>query len=171
VVQKNNKLVTYNAQAYSIKCIYATGDRTVSAGYDLTIDTPNGTIGEVGPPPVCSMRIVTTSGGPIESAQLGEPLLLRVTVEPSSIYSGFARNCVARTTNDNDQVNTYNVTDENGCATDPTVFGEWSVDSDTQYLNAQFSAFKFPSGSNSLKFNCAVRICFGKCQSVKYFQL
>jgi len=58
------------------------------------------------------------------------------------------------------------VTDENGCATDPSVFGEWELDPDTNLLMAQFNAFKFPSGSNSIKFNCAVRICFGKCQSV-----
>jgi hypothetical protein len=167
VVQKNNKLVTYNAQAYSVKCVYRTGERTVSAGHDLSIYTTAGTIGEVGPPPVCTMKIVTTTGGDVDAAQLGEPLVLRVEVTPTSIYSGFARNCVAKTTNDAEVENTYKVTDENGCATDPSVFAEWELDRDTNFLMAQFNAFKFPSGSNSIKFNCAVRVCFGACQSVR----
>ncbi len=45
-------------------------------------------------------------------------------VQPNAIYGGFARRCVAHTTDDNDEENTYMVTDENGCSTDPTIFGE-----------------------------------------------
>ena len=45
-------------------------------------------------------------------------------MQPNAIYGGFARRCVAHTTDDNDEENTYMVTDENGCSTDPTIFGK-----------------------------------------------
>lgn len=61
--------------------------------------------------------------------------------------------------------NEYIVTDENGCATDPTIFGEWDYNSDTNSLLANFNAFKFPSSDN-IRFQCNIRVCFGKCQPV-----
>lgn len=61
--------------------------------------------------------------------------------------------------------NEYIVTDENGCATDPSIFGEWEYNSDTNTLMASFNAFKFPSSDN-IRFQCNIRVCFGKCQPV-----
>ena len=57
------------------------------------------------------------------------------------------------------------MTDENGCATDPLIFQEWDLDKEDKSLFALFNAFKFPS-SNSIRFQCNVRVCFGKCQPV-----
>jgi hypothetical protein len=61
--------------------------------------------------------------------------------------------------------NEYIVTDENGCATDPSIFGEWDYNPDTNTLMANFNAFKFPSSDN-IRFQCNIRVCFGKCQPV-----
>jgi hypothetical protein len=61
--------------------------------------------------------------------------------------------------------NEYIVTDENGCATDPSIFGEWEYSQDTNTLMASFNAFKFPSSDN-IRFQCNIRVCFGKCQPV-----
>lgn len=82
----------------------------------------------------------------------------------AGIYGGYARSCVAKTIEDNVE-NEYIVTDENGCATDPTIFGEWDYNADTQSLLAGFNAFKFPSSDN-IRFQCNIRVCFGKCQPV-----
>merc|ERR1712077_42102 len=57
----------------------------------------------------------------------------------------------------------YTVTDENGCATDPNIFREWKYDRRKGYLTAIFDAFKFPD-SNTIKFKCNIRVCFGLCQ-------
>jgi len=141
-----------------------TGEKTITLGFNVSMLTTAGTIANTGPPPTCTMRIVTASGGEISSAEIGESLVLRVDVQPSSIYGGFARNCVAKTM-EGDGENEYLVTDENGCATDPSIFAEWEVDGDSQVLMAHFNAFKFPS-SSSIKFQCNVRVCFGKCQPV-----
>lgn len=61
--------------------------------------------------------------------------------------------------------NEYVVTDENGCATDPSIFGEWEYSEETNSLLASFNAFKFPS-SNNIRFQCNIRVCFGRCQPV-----
>lgn len=61
--------------------------------------------------------------------------------------------------------NEYVVTDENGCATDPSIFGEWEYSAETNSLLASFNAFKFPS-SNNIRFQCNIRVCFGRCQPV-----
>lgn len=186
VIQKHPKLMTYKAQAYHIKCIYQTGEQNVTLGFNVSMLTTAGTIANTGPPPVCLMKIVTQNGNEINSAEIGDNLMLQVEVQPSSeyiplsllspssslkeslnppgIYGGFARNCVAKTMEDNLE-NEYIVTDENGCATDPTIFGEWEQNPETQALMASFNAFKFPSSDN-IRFQCNIRVCFGRCQPV-----
>lgn len=81
-----------------------------------------------------------------------------------AIYGGFARSCIAKTMEDNIE-NEYVVTDENGCATDPSIFGEWDYSPDANSLLASFNAFKFPSSDN-IRFQCNIRVCFGRCQPV-----
>lgn len=77
------------------------------------------------------------------------------------IYGGFARSCYAVT----DDNNTHLVTDENGCATDTSIFGQWEVDPDNRVLVVSFNAFKFPASDN-IRFQCNIRVCFGRCQPV-----
>ena len=111
------------------------------------------------------MRIVGGNGEEITSAQIGDLLTLRVEVLPSTIYGGYVRNCVA-TTMDSDSEKEYYVTDANGCALEPTIFGDWDIENDSHVLFAHFNAFKFP-GSSSIKFQCNVRVCFGRCHPVR----
>lgn len=47
--------------------------------------TTAGTIANTGPPPTCVMKIVTQAGQPISSAEIGDNLMLQVTVEPNSM--------------------------------------------------------------------------------------
>lgn len=84
VIQKHPKLVTYKAQAYHIKCVYQTGEQNVTLGFNVSMLTTAGTIANTGPPPVCQMRIVTQVGQEINSAEIGDNLMLQVDVQPSS---------------------------------------------------------------------------------------
>lgn len=93
----------------------------------------------------------------------------------SGIYGGFARSCIAKTSEVSTNIeNEYTVTDADGCATDPAIFGEWERSDDGSALRASFNAFKFPSSDN-IRFQCNIRVCFGKCQPVsfakKYFDI
>lgn len=164
VIQKHPTLVTAKALAYQVRCVYNTGDQTVDIGFNVSMFTTAGTIANTGPPPTCTMSIVSASGGEVSSARIGEPLLLQIAVEPRQIYGGFARSCVA-TTVDNSTENDYPVTDERGCSAEPPIFGEWSHDPQSGTLRARFNAFKFQNADN-IKFRCNVRVCFGKCQPV-----
>lgn len=92
-----------------------------------------------------------------------------VTLFFPDIYGGFARSCIAKTsqvaTNEETE---YQVTDADGCATDPSIFGEWERSEDGSVLRVAFNAFKFPSSDN-IRFQCNIRVCFGKCQPVRFF--
>uniref|UniRef100_A0A6E8W1C0 Dumpy n=1 Tax=Anopheles coluzzii TaxID=1518534 RepID=A0A6E8W1C0_ANOCL len=164
VIQKHPKLVTYKAQAYHIKCVYQTGEQNVTLGFNVQMLTTAGTIANTGPPPTCAMRIVAFNGEEINSAEIGDNLRLQVEVQPATIYGGFARSCVAKTMEESVE-NEYIVTDEDGCATDPSIFGDWEYNAETNSLLASFNAFKFPSSDN-IRFQCNIRVCFGKCQPV-----
>lgn len=166
VIQQHPKLVTYNAQAYHIKCIYQTGEQNVTLSLNVSMLTTAGTIANTGPPPTCSMRIVSLGGQEVSSALVGENLVLQVDVQPSSIYGGFARSCIAKTSQQSTNIeNEYTVTDADGCATDNSIFGEWKRAEDGSALRVAFNAFKFPSSDN-IRFQCNIRVCFGKCQPV-----
>lgn len=164
VIQKHPKLVTYKARAYHIKCVYNTGEKTITLGFNVSMITTSGTIANTGPPPTCLMTICTKDGSEVSSAEIGDDLLLKVEVQPDYIYGGFARSCTAKTMEDNQEIQ-YEVTDADGCATDPTIFGNWKYNPQKKVLMAQFNAFKFPS-SNNLRFQCNIRVCFGSCPPV-----
>uniref|UniRef100_T1GGH8 ZP domain-containing protein n=1 Tax=Megaselia scalaris TaxID=36166 RepID=T1GGH8_MEGSC len=87
--------------------------KNVTLGFNVSMLTTAGTIANTGPPPVCQMRIVTQTGQEINSAEIGDNLMLQVDIEPATIYGGFARSCIAKTMEDNVE-NEYVVTDENG---------------------------------------------------------
>lgn len=76
--------MTLMAQAYHIKCLYQTGEQIVTLGFNVSMLTTAGTIANTGPPPTCVMRIVTQNGNEINSAEIGENLMLQVEVQPSS---------------------------------------------------------------------------------------
>lgn len=84
VIQKHPKLVTYKAQAYHIKCVYQTGEQNVTLGFNVSMLTTAGTIANTGPPPICSMKIVAQNGQEINSAEIGDNLMLQVDVQPAS---------------------------------------------------------------------------------------
>lgn len=86
VIQKHPKLVTYKAQAYHIKCVYQTGEQNVTLGFNVQMLTTAGTIANTGPPPTCTMRITTSTGQEINSAEIGDNLMLQVEVQPQSKY-------------------------------------------------------------------------------------
>lgn len=87
VIQKHPKLVTYKAQAYHIKCVYQTGEQNVTIGFNVSMLTTAGTIANTGPPPICSMKIVSYNGQEITSAEIGDNLMLQVDVQPASKFN------------------------------------------------------------------------------------
>lgn len=84
VIQKHPKLVTYKAQAYQIRCVYQTGEQNVTLGFNVQMLTTSGTIANTGPPPQCTMKIVRRNGQEINSAEIGDDLMLQVEVQPAS---------------------------------------------------------------------------------------
>lgn len=144
--------------------MYNTGERVVTLGFNVSMITTSGTIANTGPPPTCQLSICTIDGNEVNTAEIGDDLLLKVNVQPDFIYGGFARSCIAKTMEEEGEFQ-YEVTDANGCATDPSIFGNWEYDTNKKSLIARFNAFKFPS-SNNLRFQCNIRVCFSSCPPI-----
>lgn len=56
----------------------------MTLGFNVSMLTTAGTIANTGPPPTCLMKIVTHTGQEINSAEIGDNLMLQVDVQPSS---------------------------------------------------------------------------------------
>lgn len=95
-MQNHPKLVTSNAKAFHIKCIYQTGEQNVTLAFNVSMLTTAGTIANTGPPPTCSMRIVSRTGDEVSSAEIGENLVLQVDVQPSSESSSYLQDFIIR---------------------------------------------------------------------------
>lgn len=78
--------MTFNAQAYVIRCLYQIGEQNVTLGFNVSMLTTAGTIANTGPPPTCAMRIVTQNGADAMDAEIGDNLMLQVNVTPSCKY-------------------------------------------------------------------------------------
>lgn len=87
IIQSHKKLMTYNAQAYSIKCIYQIGEQNITLGFNVSMMTTAGTIANTGPPPVCTMKIISENGSNVNEAEIGDGLRLEVEVTPTSEYN------------------------------------------------------------------------------------
>ena len=86
VIQKHPKLMTFKAQAYQVRCVYDTPEKSVTVGFNVSMITTAGTISNTGPPPVCTMKIVLPSGQEVRSAVIGDTLLLKVEVQPIGMF-------------------------------------------------------------------------------------
>jgi len=89
VLQRHPKLMTFKAQAYQLRCLYDTPEKTVTVGFNVSMLTTAGTISNTGPPPVCTMKIVLPSGQEVRQATIGDTLQLKVEVSPTGIIINF----------------------------------------------------------------------------------
>ena len=51
---------------------------SIQIGFNVSTLTTAGTIANTGPPPTCSMRICNSNGDDINSAEIGDQLMLKV---------------------------------------------------------------------------------------------
>ncbi|OQV25204.1 Fibrillin-1 [Hypsibius exemplaris] len=165
VVQRHPTLITIDATAFNIRCVYKEQPPvtvTASTGLTVRIITQHYTIANQAPPPECRIIIMNSDGTAVSNANIGQNLQLKVSVSPYGIYGGFASSCMAIAVDNSWK---FQVTDVHGCATDRTIFTEWVLDPTDHTLRANFSAFKFP-GASLLRFQCNIRICFKRCPPV-----
>ena len=121
--------------------------------------------------PVVRMSITDRNGGPVRSAEVGDPLSLRFEVQSEqgreSLYDVFVKNIVA---DDGVETSELELIDNRGCPTDPSIMGPLRrvhVSSiSRKVLEAPFEAFKFPT-SAIVQFRALIVPCIaGDCQPV-----
>ncbi len=87
---------------------------------DLLPGIPTSVVNGTAPQPRVLLRIVDEQGGDIQGTKLGEPLFLRIELDGESIFDIFARNLVAQSGIDDEEIQ---LLDDRGCPTDPVFPG------------------------------------------------
>ncbi len=82
---------------------------------------PTSVVNGTAPQPRVLLRIVNENGEDIEGTQLGEALFLRIELDGDSIFDIFARNLVAQSGIDDEEIL---LLDDRGCPTDPVFPGK-----------------------------------------------
>jgi len=98
------------------------------------------------------------SGGDVETVRIGDRLIFRIEIPGNTPYGIFARSCVAMA---KDSRSTFQIIDDDGCPTDPTIFPRFVPDGTA--LQSTYEAFRFTE-SYGVIFQCNVRYCLGPCE-------
>jgi len=162
-------------------CFFEAGEKTVTNSYDIIADTIRPGVDEIGigidgvnttgiptsivnataPSPSVVLRIVDSEGNDIAGTRLGQPLFIRIELDGVSIFDIFARNLVAKSGLDEEEIV---LLDDRGCPSDP-VFPGLEKDNQTGALLGKFEAFKF-SDTTVVNFEVNVQFCQEKCNPV-----
>ena len=131
------------------------GDGTTVTGIPTSI------VNATAPSPSVILRIVDENGNDISGTRLGQALFIRIELDGDSIFDIFARNLVAKSGLDEEEIV---LLDDRGCPSDP-VFPGLAKDPETGALLGKFEAFKF-SDTTVVNFEVNVQFCQDKCNPV-----
>ncbi|GLH14276.1 Uncharacterized protein GBIM_18648 [Gryllus bimaculatus] len=176
VIQQNPVIMQETDKTVRVECSFDASDQTVSyapsgtrnqdgGGISVTVPfRPSGTniVTNTAPTPNVRMRIVTRKGQEAAVVGLGEELLLKIEIDPTSAFGIFVRNLEART--DNGELLT--LIDNVGCPRDPNIFPALQVEGGTRNLLGPFKAFRFPS-TPTVNFVATVQFCQDICEPIR----
>uniref|UniRef100_A0A1I7VSX8 EGF-like domain-containing protein n=1 Tax=Loa loa TaxID=7209 RepID=A0A1I7VSX8_LOALO len=161
VIQRHPMFITEQADAYDIRCTYPVGVRKVASHVGISEITTTKTIIETGVGPTCSLTVTNEQDQPIDTATVGQPLKLALTVYPNDTYAVLPRNCFAINLETGEL---YLLTDQCGCAIDTELFPEWTY-RQVWLTTARFRTFKWPD-SSMIRFQCDCSACIESCPKV-----
>jgi len=181
VIQNHPIIQQKGDRAIKLYCFFEAGEKTVTNSYDIIADTirpgvddigieidgvnttgiPTSIVNATAPSPSVVLRIVDSEGNDIAGTRLGQPLFIRIELDGVSIFDIFARNLVAKSGLDEEEIV---LLDDRGCPSDP-VFPGLEKDNQTGALLGKFEAFKF-SDTTVVNFEVNVQFCQEKCNPV-----
>lgn len=178
VIQHHPIIQQRGDRAIKLYCFFEAGEKTVTNSYDVIADTirpgeddvtigdqttaiPTSIVNATAPSPSVVLRIVDENGEDISGTRLGQPLFIRIELDGESIFDIFARNLIAKSGLDEEEIV---LLDDRGCPSDP-VFPGLQKDNQTGALLGKFEAFKF-SDTTVVNFEVNVQFCQDKCNPV-----
>lgn len=111
--------------------------------------------------PDLRIDITDLRGASVDSAQVGDELVLRIAMPVGTPYAAHPRDCFASAPGST--IRRVELSDERGCATLPELFARFEQAPDGPM--ARFEAFRFP-GSFQVVYQCTVEFCVGECEEV-----
>ena len=180
VIQQHPIIQQKGDRAIKLFCFFEAGEKTVTNSYDVIADTirpdedeitigdetavtgiPTSIVNATAPSPSVLLRIVDAEGRDIAGTRLGQPLFIRIELDGDTIFDIFARNLVAKSGLDEEEIV---LLDDRGCPSDP-VFPGLQKDNETGALIGTFEAFKF-SDTTVVNFEVNVQFCQEACNPV-----
>ena len=180
VIQHHPIIQQKGDRAIKLFCFFEAGEKTVTNSYDVIADTirpgedgvtigsettvtgiPTSIVNATAPSPSVILRIVDENGNDISGTRLGQPLFIRIELDGDSIFDIFARNLIAKSGLDEEEIV---LLDDRGCPSDQ-VFPGLQKDNETGALTGKFEAFKF-SDTTVVNFEVNVQFCQDKCNPV-----
>ena len=180
IIQQHPIIQQRGDRAIKLYCFFEAGEKTVTNSYDVIADTirpeedtitfgdgttvtgiPTSIVNATAPSPSVILRIVDENGNDISGTRLGQALFIRIELDGDSIFDIFARNLVAKSGLDEEEIV---LLDDRGCPSDP-VFPGLAKDPETGALLGKFEAFKF-SDTTVVNFEVNVQFCQDKCNPV-----
>ncbi|VDK71684.1 unnamed protein product [Litomosoides sigmodontis] len=161
VIQRHPMFITERADAYNIRCTYPVDVRKVASHVGISEITTTKTIVETGIGPTCSLTVTNEQDQLIDTATVGQPLKLALTVSPNDTYAVLPRNCFAINLETGEL---YLLTDQSGCAIDTELFPEWTY-RQLWLTTARFRTFKWPD-SSMIRFQCDCAACIESCPKI-----
>ena len=142
------------------------GEDEVTIGDPSVTGIPTSIVNATAPEPSVILRIVDENGDDISGTRLGQALFIRIELVGDTIFDIFARNLVAKSGLDEEEIV---LLDDRGCPAD-LVFPGLEKDPDTGALLGKFEAFKF-SDTTVVNFEVNVQFCQDRCNpvSLEYF--
>ncbi|XP_074604175.1 uncharacterized protein LOC141857583 [Brevipalpus obovatus] len=168
IIQHHDMVVTTKDLGLSLNCNYDLSNKSITNQQPISIDgsldmrEENNIHSQIVGSPNVTMKIVDKNGEDITSAQVGDPLKLRLYItDENSPYQIFIRDLVAV---DGIDASDITLVDAMGCPTDLSIIGfvDRVEDAGKYFLEVPFEAFKFPT-SDMVQFRALVSPCLTGC--------
>ncbi|XP_055342743.1 uncharacterized protein LOC129591201 isoform X2 [Paramacrobiotus metropolitanus] len=157
-LQYHDQLVTKNDRKYRINCKYDIGVINVTSDTLTVSSTELTSMVTASPvPPTLNIAITDLQGNAVETATVGDTLLMTIYVPDNSTYGIGVKNCYAAGENPNERMQ---LTDDTGCPVLPEYFRPFVLKGKS--LQADFDAFRFQN-SFDITYQCTVQYCVDVC--------
>ncbi|XP_076358700.1 uncharacterized protein LOC143251174 [Tachypleus tridentatus] len=163
VIQRHPQIMMKDDVSYKLLCSFDTKDTVITNSIAIEGEIYTSWIADTAPTPEVRLRIIDIKGNDVTSAKIGDELFLLIQLLDQKLFGIFVTDLVATSGTNS---NSITLLDDNGCATEPSVFPLITRAPNSKDLKGKFAAFRF-SDDSIVKFKVTVKFCLAECKPVK----
>ncbi|CAG7828367.1 unnamed protein product [Allacma fusca] len=181
VVQQHPLIQKRGDAAFRLVCFFPENNRTLSQSIAFEKESESRLVEAASAPapifgiatsvinstaksPSIVLRITDKNGNDVAGVSLGDELHLIIEVEQQSAYGIFARNLLAKSGTNEEELE---LLDTRGCPKDPAIFPHLKKSGDgSKSLKGRFEAFKFTNDA-VVRFQVTLEFCRSECSPIR----